>query len=169
MSVYDGGKFFDSGITYDSLLVPKGKNMSAKVALNIAKLLTSEFAAKYQVGIDGLTTNAATYTTPNPTLVVAQGDVDGLTDILADINNKEQELNQLRMQRDQLRLDAELNYALLAAYVQNKSGGDPAKILLAGFDVAGTTSPSPVQPMVQVQGVSLVGGMDESGATGYWD
>ena len=79
------------------------------------------------------------------------------------IAQKEAELANLRIQRDQLIDAAMADYGTLGACVQTNSGGDPAYITAKGYDVAGSGSPSVTPNVTQPMNLVLTHG-DHDGA-----
>jgi hypothetical protein len=110
--------------------------------------------------------NAATFTSPNPTLASVLAAHDAAAAKLVEIEAKEQELEMLRSQRDALMATATQAYANMGSFVENKSGGNPAIIQLGGYDVAGV--PGPAQAMPKVENLALTSGDDDGTADAVW-
>ena len=129
------------------------KTMNAKIALNLTNLKPREKLAKYQTAITKCG-DAPVLPNAKPTLIECQASHDAADAVLKLIDQKEKELINLRIQRDQLIDAAMSDYGTLGACVQANSGGDPAYITAKGYDVAG--SGSPVVPANLLQPMNLV-------------
>jgi hypothetical protein len=162
-----GQSFWNSGVTWSGAATTTQKKMNAKVALNLRGLDDREVLDKLQLAIDKLTTNAAQFPNPNPTLLIAQGNYDAADALLNQIDGLEQQLTSLRTQRDQKMEIARAAYGQLGAFVENKAGGDPAKISDGGFDVA--QPPGATPPMPQVANHALTAGDGDGEADAAWD
>jgi hypothetical protein len=101
--------------------------MNSKVALNIYGLKPREKLAKYQKAITQCGATPALLD-PTPTLVVCAGSHDAARDMLDLIDTKEQELMNLRVQREQLMDTAMGHHSTLGSCVETQSLGNPAFI-----------------------------------------
>lgn len=140
--------------------------MNAKVSLNLRGLDNRGQLAKLQKAITKLDGNAA-LPNPNPPLPDAQAAHDAAEDQLNLIDQKEQELVQLRLVRDTRMETAMGKYDQLGSFVENKSNGDPAIITGGGFDVAGDRQPAP--PVGQVMNLTLTHGDHEGAVDAAWN
>lgn len=140
--------------------------MKAKVALNLTNLDNRAKLARLQKVITKLTGNAA-LPNPNPSLPATQAAHDAAEDQLDLIDQKEQELVQLRLTRDLLMETAMNNYDQLGSFVENKSSGDPAIITGGGFDVVGERQPAP--PVGQVMNLTLTHSDHEGAVDAAWN
>ncbi len=148
------GVTFDGGYRYDDSPqppIPNGqtpnKPMKAHVALNTHNLQPRPKLAKLQTAITKLTGNAD-MTNPNPTLVSAQAKHDLALSQLNALDAEENDLKTSRLEAAAAVADAMSDYGQLGKFVDNKAGGNAAKITNAGFDVA--AEPSPIGAMGQV-------------------
>jgi hypothetical protein len=155
-----------AGTTFDSGSLPTTTRSRMKVQLNI-KGLTALELIQYAQEIHSQLTGNANFPTPSPTLVALQAQIDAAQTALDAADAAFAELRTKRAtRRDQSAL---LTGVLedLAAYVQNASGGDEAKILSSGMSVK--QPPSPVGPLPQPQNLRTAPNGSETSAHVAWD
>lgn len=130
------------------------------VKVNITRLLPAELIDRARALIAALTGNAG-FPTPAPTLVELGDAADALEAAdAAVINNGGRQDYLARNKRAQELRDLII---LLGSYVQVASGGDPEKILSAGFEIRRTPSPAGLLPApgnLRAVASSLPGVMD---------
>ena len=153
---------WDKG-AWDSSMVPDyRKSMKAKVAENMFGLKPSDQLDKFQKAITKCG-EAPPLANAKPSLVDCQASHDAADAVLKLIAQKEQELTNLRVQRDQLMEKALADYSTLGSCVETNSGGDPAYITAKGYDVAGGGSPTVTPNVTQPMNIVLTHG-DHDGA-----
>jgi hypothetical protein len=137
MAFFDSpNTFFDSGLLYDQVSPvpqPRRSKMS-KVKLSLNRLGPDELVALANTIKTSMTGNAS-FGTPNPTLVLFGTKI---TDATAKINtyNASMTASQAALaDRDGSLAALRQSMSQLAAYVENASGGDAAKIESAGMGV----------------------------------
>jgi hypothetical protein len=161
------GLTYDAGLHYDSDVAPTTvKKMKAKVSLNLRSLDARGQLAKLQTAITKLTGNAA-LPNPNPSLIISQAAHDAAQAKLDLIDAKEQELVQLRLERDAAMEAAMDIYDQLGSFVENKSNGDPVIITGGGYDTVGERQPAP--PVGQVMNLRLTHGDQEGWVDVAWN
>lgn len=144
MANYDSpASFYDSGLLYDSVdapIIPGRKKRMAKIKLDLKSLTVADKIAQGHNIVTKLTGNA-NFPVTNPTLAaftttVTAFDAANAARIAAvtaaDITLTNRNTNEAAY-------DAAIN--LLATDIQNKSGGDIAKIQSAGMDVGAAAAP----------------------------
>lgn len=144
MAYYDTpGLFYDSGILYDSAPVtpPLGKKKRmAKVKLNLKSLSVEQKSAQGHNIITKLTGNA-NFPVTNPTLAAFTTMVTALDTAnaarMAAVSAAGLALTNRNLSEESY--DAAIT--LLGTDIQNKSGGDIAKIQSAGLDIAASGAP----------------------------
>jgi hypothetical protein len=143
MANYDApGLTYDSGVLYDApdLPQPPRKRM-AQISLGLARLSVADLL-QVANNIKTAMTGNTNFTTPNPALTA----IGTLITNLTGANNTYQA--SLNAAKENLTLRDDAMAALvaglnsLAAYVQNVSGGDAAKIQSAGMSVKGARTPA---------------------------
>jgi hypothetical protein len=133
---YDGSEEYDSipPALYDSTDFSPARRSKVKVKNPVPELPESQRIPEAQSIHDHITGNAS-FTTPNPTMLVFQGHID---DAAAAMVTAEAAIVTARMavQAKRLAMDALNNdTAFLAAYVDNASLGDEEKIVSSGFQL----------------------------------
>ena len=135
--------FFDSGATYDSGALydepgpgpqPPRKRTMAKVKLTIDKLPPDQLVAIANNIKTSMTGNAS-FTAPNPTLTVFGTKITDATAKVAAYNASVTTSQAAMADRDTSLESLRQTMRQLAAYVENASGGDAAKIESAGMGV----------------------------------
>lgn len=138
-----------------------------KVKVGLDGASANQVADKGDLVSDRMGENATIYTNPIPSVV----DLKGATNALrAEQLSHEALLAQLQASTVQVRTRAEAVKELLielAAYVEKVADGDEEKILLSGFEVAGSTK-APVGPMPKVEGLSATQGEAEGEIDLQW-
>ena len=146
--------------------VPQTEHKMERIKLNLAKMSLDEKLQLTQNVITGLDSNA-TYPSPNPSIVQLTA---ARTNIIAKTNAISAAEASLRTEfAERADLEAQLVTYLEqeAAYVENASGGDKAKILSSGFPVRGPRVP--VGPLSAPQALSLIFGQSEGTVACSWD
>lgn len=142
MAFYDSSPpvFFDSGVRYDETPAPKPKRTMKRILRNWAKLARKTRLTKARTIKTKLTGNADV-PTPNPTLVALTALITAAETADNDVDTAEQALKGLRTLRD-AKLDA-LVAALMqeASAVESAVNFDETKMLNAGFEIAGESTP----------------------------
>jgi hypothetical protein len=164
--------FDDPTSVYDGIAVYDGrairrKLMRATVAYNLRNLTPAQTLAKIKKAHDAVLAAAATFTTPNPTLVVLLALYNAALAKLQEEIMLEQQLINVRADRETLVDDAVDGYRTLGTYVDNIADGDAATIALGGYDIA--QAPTAPQPMPKVEGNTLTDGDDDGTADAVWD
>jgi hypothetical protein len=169
MSTYDSIPpvlWDEPGVTFDSGPSPITTRSKMKVALNITGLTALELI-QYAQDIHALMTGNANFPTPAPTLVALQAQIDAAQ---AALDAAEAAFADLRTKRADRRDQSALLAGVLedlAAYVQNASGGDEAKILSSGMSVK--QPPVPVGPLPQPVNLQAAPNGSETSAHLSWD
>ena len=137
----------------------------AKAKLGLDKLTPEELVAEATTIHTSMTGNA-NFTTPNPSLAA----------LLTAITNAQNKLNAYNVavtatqtalnDRDAAMAALRALLSLLAAYVDNVSGGDATKIASSGMGVRNT--PGSIGPIGQVLNLVLVAGVDEGTLAASW-
>jgi hypothetical protein len=130
----------------------------AQVKLNLDRLTRDERLALAQQIHTQMTGNAS-FPTPSPTLTALDTAITALTTGNSELNVLRQQAKEKTVEVDALDLALSQLLRDLAAYVQNTSAGDEAKILSAGMSVRDPAAPV---TMTQVTGLESSPG-DDSG------
>ncbi len=143
------GLRYDSGATYDGAPSPqqKGKKM-AKVKLGLSTLSPQEVVELTNRIVTMMTGNA-NFPTPNPPLATLSAQNTASIGGITGYDTAKAGADAALQTRDDLLAVQKGSLTQLAAYVENASGGDPAKIESAGMSVR-APSTAPVGPMTQV-------------------
>jgi hypothetical protein len=112
----------------------------AKVKLDLKSKTDLELAAFADNHITKITGNA-TYTTPSPTAVAFQAALDAFNTDLAELAAARSTVTEKVTDKEGTRAALETMLNQRGGYVDDKSGGDEAKIQSAGFEVRGTPAP----------------------------
>ena len=166
MANYDSGATYDSGVSYDQAgFINRSKNMS-KVKLELKKKTDNDLGTFAGDHIAKMTGNA-NFTTPDPSstdflALKTTYDTALSASIAAQLSAKEK-----TAVKDTARLALEAGLTARGKYVELKSGGDKAKILSSGFDVAGARTPTAVPN--PVANLSLTAGDNAGELDLQWD
>ena len=155
------GLFWDAtaGLSWDAANPPpQPSHRMAQVKLNLDRITRDERLALARQIHTQMTGNAD-FPTPSPALTALDSAITALETANDELNVLRQQAKEKTVEVDTL--DAALSQSLrdLAAYVQNTSGGDEAKILSAGMSVRDAGAPV---TMTQVTGLESSPG-DDSG------
>ena len=141
--------------------------MIARIALNTAGVAVSALPGIFQINLDAIEANPLVFATPDPTLAVCRAANEALAEKLNQINQLEAQLAMARVERDQMARNVLARRSELATYVAGVAKGDPAILLLGGFEVAAPPGPAPEMP--KVSGNTLASGETEGTALGRWN
>jgi hypothetical protein len=167
MAFYDTvGLRFDSAVFYDGFVLPQPARLRmAKAKLGMDKL-TDEQVVSEATNIHTAMTGNANFPTPNPTMAA----------LLTAINTAQAKLNTYNAavtatqtalnDRDAAMAALRAALSLLAAYVDNASGGDATKIASSGMGVR--NGPGSIGPIGQVLNLVLVAGVEEGTLAASW-
>lgn len=165
MAFYDTGTLYDSGERYDAVPANRTKRM-AKVRLTLQGLTDSELASLGTLHTTKMTGNAA-FPSPVPNAA-------GFAALLADFTAKmdavaaaELALAQLYSEKEAARSALELGLSQRGNYVEMTSGGDPALIQSAGFEVQ--SAPTPTTSLERPGNVSASTGDDDGEIDVSWN
>lgn len=139
----------------------------AKVKVGLNDASDSEVIAKSRLVAERMGENASVYPSPTPALTALMSKADSIE---AALLARAALLQQVQALTVRIRSEVnELKAALSdeAAYAEKASGGDPEKILLSGFDVAGIPG-TPAGPMPKVEGLNATQGDGEGEIELQW-
>jgi hypothetical protein len=159
---------YDAGLRYDDSPAPqpKGTKKMAKVKLGLDRMSPQE-VTDLATRIVTMMTGNANFTTPNPTLasITTQKTTTSTSITAQETAKATAEAATITRDTNLAALKAALSQ--LAAYVENASGGDAAKIESAGMSVR-ADSTVPVGPMGQVLDLVLSAGDFEGTLDAMW-
>ena len=169
MPTYDAtGLTYDSGVLFDDLFPPQPrKNKMAKIKLNLSKLSVEDKITLGNNIKSSMTTNVATFATPNPTLAAYGTLITNLTNKNAAVVSLRSQLAVAMQDRDVAEKAFDAGSTQMASYVDNVANGDPVIIGKAGMGVRGASAPAGVPD--PVSNLSLTAGDSDGELDAQWD
>lgn len=137
-----------------------------KIKLNLARLSVPQLLVFAQE-VNSKMTGNAWFMTPNPTLAALTSSYSAANIAATAAEAAQQTAMQKIIERDNLVLALENLLTQLAAYVENASGGDTAKILSSGFAVRSTGGP--VGQLPAPENMRAEAGSDAGQLLATWD
>lgn len=156
MARFDQHARFDSAVRFDEATptpaTPRNRMARVKLDLNPQKPLEVLGASSTHIASMATPEGMAAYPTPEPTVADFLVTHNGLSAAINLVTSLEGQLSAARAALP-VAVEAHMvNMRARATYVEEASGGDPAKIPLSGFAVAGTPG-TPIGPLPRPENV----------------
>lgn len=150
---YDSGFHWDDpSLRWDEPVPDPMPYVMKKVKSNVSSKADLELAGYGDAIVESMTGNAE-FPTPDPTLATLTGDAQAIRGKIAQIADLDAQRDVAIGQLATLNQTARNNIRMMADYVQDKSDGNPDKILSSGFEVAG--EPEPMGELDAVQNLRV--------------
>ena len=166
MSYYDSNARYDSGARYDEDAVPLSRK-KMKVKLGLDRLMPEQKVMVAKTIKTAMTTNAAVFTAPNPTMTVLGGLITAAETAIEAYKTAVANVSLALTQRDDAVAAMCGGVVQEAGYVDSKSGGVVATIELAGMGVRRDSTP--IGPMPQVEHLAVTAGDHDGELDLVWD
>jgi hypothetical protein len=163
------GLSFDSGALYDAPDQPQSRNrkMAAKVKLALGFLNPDQTVDLANTIKTAMTTNAATFANPVPTMTALGTLITTASTKIAAYNTAKAAAETAMAERDAAITALAGGLTQEGAYVESVANGDPAKVVLAGMQVRAAAAPIGVP--AQVPNLALTAGDFPGTVDAVWD